>query len=192
MCSMKQTTWWRHQMETFSALLTLCEGNPPVTGVFPSHRPRSFNVFFDMRLNTGRRWFETPSRSIWRHCNRRGAQGGDSWMFNRTFISRKYVLMVHIYIHRCVVKYSACHYFMKACSSIKHEITPIYKYARRIHSQRIVREKCSTAFHVTRKWSHITWKLTVIDRDLQYVINMSQSFTSWHYTRSCADCLWAA
>ena len=22
--------WWRHQMETFSALLSLCEGNPPV------------------------------------------------------------------------------------------------------------------------------------------------------------------
>ena len=26
--------WWRHQMETFSALLDLCEGNPPVTGGF--------------------------------------------------------------------------------------------------------------------------------------------------------------
>ena len=23
-------TWWRHQMETFSAFLALCEGNPPV------------------------------------------------------------------------------------------------------------------------------------------------------------------
>ena len=29
-------TWWRHQMETFSALLALCEGNSPVTGEFPS------------------------------------------------------------------------------------------------------------------------------------------------------------
>ena len=28
-------SWWRHQMDTFSALLTLCEGNPPVTGGFP-------------------------------------------------------------------------------------------------------------------------------------------------------------
>ena len=36
-------------METFSALVTLCEGNPPVTGGFPSQRPvtRSFGVFFD-------------------------------------------------------------------------------------------------------------------------------------------------
>ena len=24
--------WWRHQMETFSAILALCEGNPTVTG----------------------------------------------------------------------------------------------------------------------------------------------------------------
>ena len=31
--------WWRHQMEIFSALLALCEGNPPVTGGFPSQRP---------------------------------------------------------------------------------------------------------------------------------------------------------
>ena len=39
--------WWRHQMETFSALLTLCTGNSPVTGEFPSQRPvtRSFDVF---------------------------------------------------------------------------------------------------------------------------------------------------
>ena len=28
-------SWWRHQMETFSALLALCEGNSPVTGEFP-------------------------------------------------------------------------------------------------------------------------------------------------------------
>ena len=27
-------TWWRHQMETFSALLAICAGNSPVTGEF--------------------------------------------------------------------------------------------------------------------------------------------------------------
>ena len=52
--------WWRHQMETFSALR-------PVT--------RSFNVFFHLRPNKRLSkpswgwWFETPSRSLWRHCN---------------------------------------------------------------------------------------------------------------------------
>ena len=46
-------TWWRLQMETFSALLALCAGNSPVTGEFPSQRPvtRSFDVFFDLRLS---------------------------------------------------------------------------------------------------------------------------------------------
>ena len=45
--------WWRHQMKTFSALLALCAGNPPVTGEFTAQRPvtRSFGVFFDLRLN---------------------------------------------------------------------------------------------------------------------------------------------
>ena len=44
---------WREQMETFSALLALFAGNSPVTGEFPSQRPvtRSFDVFFDLRLN---------------------------------------------------------------------------------------------------------------------------------------------
>ena len=44
--------WWRHQMETFAALLALCAGNSPVAGEFPAQRPvtRSFDVFFDLRL----------------------------------------------------------------------------------------------------------------------------------------------
>ena len=70
-------SWWRHQMETFSALLALCAGNSPVTGEFPSQRPvaRSFDVFFDQRLNKQLSkqswgwWSETPSRSLWRDCN---------------------------------------------------------------------------------------------------------------------------
>ena len=61
----------------FLALLALCEGNPPVTGGFSSQRPvtQSFDVFFDLRLNkwlskqSRRQWFETPSRSLWRHCS---------------------------------------------------------------------------------------------------------------------------
>ena len=69
-------SWWHHQMEIFSALLGLCDGNPQVTGEFPSQRPvtRSFD-FFDMHLNKRLskqsicRWFETPSCSLWRHCN---------------------------------------------------------------------------------------------------------------------------
>ena len=70
-------SWWRHQMETFSALLALCAGNSPITGEFPAQRPvtRSFDVFLDLRLKQQlskqwrRRWFMTQSDSLWRHCN---------------------------------------------------------------------------------------------------------------------------
>ena len=51
-----RTSWWRHRMETFSALLALlalCVGNSRVTGEFPAQRPvtRSFDVSFDVRLD---------------------------------------------------------------------------------------------------------------------------------------------
>ena len=40
-------------METFSALLAICAGNSPVPGEFHAQRlvTRSFDVFFDLRLN---------------------------------------------------------------------------------------------------------------------------------------------
>ena len=71
-------------METFSALLAVCAGNSPVTGEFPAQRPvtRSFNIFFDLRLNKRLSkqwwgwWFETPSRSSWRHCH---GIGNSTW-----------------------------------------------------------------------------------------------------------------
>ena len=67
--------WWRHQMETFSALLAICARNSPVSGELPAQRPvtRSFGVFFDLRVNTRLSkqwwgwWFETLSRPLWRH-----------------------------------------------------------------------------------------------------------------------------
>ena len=67
--------WWRHQMETFSALLAICAGNSPASGEFPAQRPvtRCFDVFFDLCLNKRLRkqsrgwWFETLSRPLWRH-----------------------------------------------------------------------------------------------------------------------------
>ena len=48
-----RNSWWRHQIETFSALLAICAGNSPVPGEFPTQRPvtRSFDVYFDLRPN---------------------------------------------------------------------------------------------------------------------------------------------
>ena len=64
-------------MEKTPALLDLCAWNSPLTGEFPAQRPvtRSFDVFFDLRLNkrlskqTWGWWFETPSCLSWLHCN---------------------------------------------------------------------------------------------------------------------------
>ena len=71
------TTWWRHQMETFSVLLAICAGNSPVPGEFPTQRPvaLNFDVYFDLHPNKRLSkqswcwWFETPSRPLWRHRN---------------------------------------------------------------------------------------------------------------------------
>ena len=49
----------------------------PVNGAFPAQRPvtRSFDVYFDLRPSKPLSkqswgwWFETSSRSLWRHCN---------------------------------------------------------------------------------------------------------------------------
>ena len=77
MTSLWWGTWWRNQMEKFSALLALFAGNSLVTGEFPVQRPvtRGFDVFCDLRLNKRLSkqswgwWIETSSRSLWRHFN---------------------------------------------------------------------------------------------------------------------------
>ena len=53
--------WWRHQMETFSALLADCEGNHRSSVDSPSQTPVtwSFDVVFDLRLN---KWLRKQSR----------------------------------------------------------------------------------------------------------------------------------
>ena len=66
-------TWWRHEMETFSALLAICV----VPGEFRAQGPvtQSFDVFFDLRPNKQLSkqswgwWFETLSHPFWRHRN---------------------------------------------------------------------------------------------------------------------------
>ena len=71
------SSWWRHQMETFSALLAISAGNSPVSGEFPAQRPvtRSFDVFFDLCLD-GRLskhswgwWLGTLSGPLWRQSD---------------------------------------------------------------------------------------------------------------------------
>ena len=80
-----------HQMETFSAVLAICAGSLPVPGEFPAQRPvmRSFDVFFDLRLNKRLRkqswgwWFETLSPHyyviVMHHRKRGEKRSSDKW-----------------------------------------------------------------------------------------------------------------
>ena len=100
-------TWWRHQMETFSALLFICAGNSPLPCKFPTQRPvtRSFDVFFDLRSNKRLSkqwrgwWFETQSCPLWRHRNEGSNEQHASVGAHQTshYLNRwMYVLLTHI------------------------------------------------------------------------------------------------
>ena len=97
-------SWWRHQMETSSALLALCAGHSPVTCEFPSQRPatRSFDIFFDLHPNQQvskqwrRRWSETPSCSFWRHCNGISVTYLVIW-FQGNNVRTRYLTLIYLY-----------------------------------------------------------------------------------------------
>ena len=62
--------WWRYNMETFSALQTLCEGNPTVTGGSPHKGPVMLTLTFSLFKpkhwscwTKSRRRLQTPWRS---------------------------------------------------------------------------------------------------------------------------------
>ena len=83
-CSAPHWPWWRHQMETFSALLALSTGNSPVTCEFPTQRPPTWR--FDLHLNKRLSkqwwgwWLETPWGLSWRHCSAPGRYGSDFFL----------------------------------------------------------------------------------------------------------------
>ena len=116
------STWWRHQMETFSALLAICVGNSPVPGEFPTQRPvtRSFDVFFDLRPNKRLSkqswgwWSETPSSSLWRHRNESNCRFGNTkrriihyhLFLNFSIVITNYVFIVYTSMCLCYVSLS--------------------------------------------------------------------------------------
>ena len=69
--------WWRHQMESFSALLALCAGihrspvNSPHKGQWRGALMFSLICALNKRFSkqSWGWWFKTPLRSLWRHCN---------------------------------------------------------------------------------------------------------------------------
>ena len=95
-------TLWHHNMQTFSALLASCKGNPPVTIWFPSKwgGNTGFDVFFDVSLNKLWnkqlicQWFEVP----WCLCD-------------FTVMNKQRVLM-HAHQGRNV-RHGLCHIYMR-------------------------------------------------------------------------------
>ena len=112
-------------METFSALLALCAGNSPHTGEFPAQRPvtLSVDIFFDLCLNEQLSkqswgwWFETPSRSLWRHCN---AFGHSFVRPARTLWNIVRLITKHILCH-----VSGVHYLVTCRCKIRCAVRPV-------------------------------------------------------------------
>ena len=106
-------SWWRHQMETFSALLAICAENSPVTGEFSAQRPvtRSCDVFFNLRLNKWLSkqwwgwWFETPSCPLWRHRN---VNSVFSITLSLLFIICKWYSYIYTYIYKTLIGFLGC------------------------------------------------------------------------------------
>ena len=161
--------WWRHRMETFSALLALCAGNSPVPGEFPAQRPvtRTFDAFFDLHLNKRLSkqswgwWFETLSHPLWRHCN--------------AFLCLPYAIFVNT-IHKndilqsnsnCITEHIICKYtylliliwydFWGAALLERHlEITAHYRIIP-------IQSRCS---NISRDIRRAFWNVTLICVDL--------------------------
>ena len=95
-------SWWHHQMDAFAALLTLCAGNSPVTGEFPSQRASNavFDVFFGVSLNK-RLNKQLNAGDLMRH-------GG------HCDVTVMQWLIFHLYR------------FLKCIKSISHEICPLF------------------------------------------------------------------
>ena len=58
----KWGSWWRHQMETFSALLSLCVGNPLASSGFPSQRDSNADLWcvfvISLKKLLNKHWFD--------------------------------------------------------------------------------------------------------------------------------------
>ena len=129
--------WWRHHMETFSALLAICAGNSPVLGEFPTQSPvtRIFDVFFDLRLNKRLSkqwwgwWFETLSRPLWRHHNTRNLTS--HWVLGVGLKPAIRVFQVILYsvVYTTAISYrllSSCYEFDYITDKISHGIIHSY------------------------------------------------------------------
>ena len=126
-------TWWRHQMETFSAFLAICAGYSPVPGEFPTQRPvtRSFDVYFDLRPNKrlSKQWwgwrFETQSCSLWRHCNDYEDLG--------TIGIKLFEVTIKV-LHSCLLYFEIYSVIIRLCNTGRKQLIVSLKLLCRFHT----------------------------------------------------------
>ena len=155
-------TWWRHHMETFSALLAICGGNSPVPGEFPAQRPvaRRFDVFFDLHLNKRLSkqsrgwWFETLSRPLWRHRNGNGDI--DSLRCMMCFPRQQ----IHADRRRLDIDPTL------SCRILSNYADPVYGVATICHQVRCLRWGQPSLFHTAM--SLLIWYKMFCMRDISY------------------------
>ena len=135
---------WRHDVEKRFVLLTIWEGNPSVTGLFPSRRTINANVwcFVDVSSNkvlnnhSSSRWFKTPWQSYDAVVRNKGALWnwkvrwlclGRGLKFQNiaTFSMAKQNLISTWQIYQCLI-----HLKIEITTYIKHKsgISPIHQY----------------------------------------------------------------
>ena len=144
-------TWWLHQMETCSALLALRAGNSPVTGEFPSQRPvtQSFDVLFHLCPNiwlskqSRRRWLETPSCSLWRHCN--GSLSVYRW-FRITFVGQTILFKMADEILRNLTAYLKLTIVLQRLSTFKSFVPTYIRYLQYSELHKIVNQRIRVIF----------------------------------------------
>ena len=90
-------------------------------GEFPAQRPvtRSFDVFFDLRLNKRLRkqswgwWFETPLWSLWPHCNEKHEKRRERCAFSSGWTLT--VIMYCYHVLCCAVSFSVRKWYVTWC-----------------------------------------------------------------------------
>ena len=156
--SINKHTWWRDQMETLSALLTICAGNSPITGEFTAQRPvtRCFDVFFDTLLNkrlSKQRWgwwFETPSRPLWRHCNdiRENRERVKMYIYDRIlWFCYDLVLPNFTYISNVTMAIAQSHYSDVIMCAMASQITCVSIVCSTVFFQAKIKENIKVPRH---------------------------------------------
>ena len=89
-------SWCRHQIEAFSALLALCEGNPPVTGAFPLTKASGRALMFSLTCPWTNDWASNRrAGDLRRHRTHHDVTVMDSIIETTIVITRNKTLIDH-------------------------------------------------------------------------------------------------